>query len=101
MKKYIKFPDKVIMIDYNASTRKVKRSIYTEVWPMLVEVCVFYSEEPLDMFFQSDKDLLSEVNYYASSSVSRIVELKRPAFFGKRKEKLKRYYQLNCINNER
>lgn len=94
MKKYLKFPDKVVMIDYNVATRRTKCSIYTKECPMLVEVCVFYSEEPLDMFFQSDKDLLSEVNYYASSSVSRIVELKRPAFFGKKEKYLNRYYNL-------
>ena len=94
MKRYIKFWDKVIMIDYNSSSRKIKRTIYREEWPLLVEVSIFYAEEPLDMFFQSDKDLLSDVNYYASSSRIRLVELKRPVFFGKRGEKLTRYYKL-------
>lgn len=94
MKRYIKFPDKVIIIDYNTSTRRAKRSLYMKEWPMLVEICIFYVEEPLDMFFQSDKDLLSDINYYASSSVRRIYDLKRPAFFGKKGEYLKRYYNL-------
>lgn len=94
MKKYLKFPNKVIRIDYNVSTRRAKCSIYTKEWPMSFEVFVFYAEEPLDMFFQSDKDLLSDIIYYASSSRSRIVELKRPVFFGKRGKKLTRYYKL-------
>lgn len=94
MRKFLKFPDKVIMIDYNVSTRRTKFSVYAKERPLLVDVCIFYAEEPLDMFFQSDKDLLSDIIYYLSFSAVRVIELKRPAFFGKKGEYLKRYYNL-------
>ena len=94
MKQIIKTEDCVFVIHYNVATRRVKRSLYKKECPMLVDVCIFYAEEPLDMFFQSDKDLLSDINYYASSSISRIIRLKRPVFFGKDGRELLAYWKL-------
>ena len=94
MKKIIKTQDCVFVIRYNVSTRRTQCFTYTKECPMFVKVCVFYTEEPLDMFFQSDKDLLSDIQYYTSSSISRIVKLKRPVFFGKDGRCLLSYWRL-------
>lgn len=94
MKKYIKFSDKVIEIVYNSKTRLITRKNYFRKYPCVVFIRNGFADEPLDMFFQSDKDLLSDVDFYTSSSKVKEKWLHRPKFFGKNGDKLKLYYKL-------
>lgn len=94
MKKYIKFSDKVIEIVYNPKTRLITRKAYVCEHPYMVFIRRGFAEKHLDMFFQSDKDLLRDVNFYTSSSKLEGKLLSRPKFFGKNGGKLKLYYEL-------
>lgn len=94
MKKLIKFSDKVIEIVYNEKTRLITRKDYLREYPCVVFITDGFADEPLDMFFQSDKDLLRDVNFYTSSSKLEEKLLRRPKFFGKNGNKLKLYYEL-------
>lgn len=94
MKKFIKFSDKVIEIVYNEKTRLITRKTYLREHPCVVFIDDGFADEPLDMFFQSDKDLLRDVNFYTSSSKLEAKWLSRPKFFGKNGNKLKLYYEL-------
>lgn len=94
MKKYIKFPDEVIEIVYNQKTRLITRKTYLSSHPDVVFIDEGFADEPLDMFFQSDEDLLRDVNFYTSSSELEAKWLSRPKFFGKNGNKLKLYYEL-------
>lgn len=93
MKKVIRFPDKVIEIIYNSNSHFITRKAYTSEYPCIVFIRQGFADEPLDMFFQSDKDLIHDVDFYISSS--RVYEkwLSRPKYFAKNGNKLKRYYE--------
>ena len=94
MKKVIKTQDCVFVIHYNVSTRNVRLCEYRRENPMCFDVYEGYAEEPLDMFFQSDKDLLSDAVYYTSSDSGRRKYLKRSVFFGKDGRNLTSYWKL-------
>lgn len=81
MKKLIKFSDKVIEVVYNSKTRLITRKSYFRDYPYVVFIKAGFADEPLDMSFQSDKDLLRDVNFYTSSSKLEIKCLRRPKFF--------------------
>lgn len=93
MKKLIKFSDTVIEIVYNSKTRLITRKAYLREYPCIVFISSGFADEPLDMFFQSDKDLLNDVDFYTSSSKIEEKWLRRPKFFGKNGNKLKLYYE--------
>lgn len=93
MKKVIRFSDKVIEIIYNSRTRLITRKTYTREYPCIVFIRQGFADEPLDMFFQSNKDLLRDVNFYASGSRDEIQRLCRPKYFRKNGDYLNRYYE--------
>lgn len=94
MKKYIKFSDKVIEIVYNSKKRLIARKAYVREHPYMVFIRRGFAEKPLDMFFQSDKDLLNDVDFYTSTSRVETKRIYRAKFFGKNGNKLKLYYEL-------
>lgn len=94
MKRIIKFEDKVVVVSYNVASRLILRYEYSSSFPMNVCVRSGLAEEPLDMLNQSEKDLLSDVDYYTSLSQCHVSELKRPIFFGKNGRKLSAYWNL-------
>ncbi len=94
MKKYIKFSDKVIEIVYNSKKRLITRKAYVREHPYMVFIRMGFAEKPLDMFFQSDKDLLNDVDFYTSTSRTETKRIYRAKFFGKNGNKLKLYYEL-------
>lgn len=93
MKKVIRFSDKVIEIIYNSRTRLITRKSYTREYPCIVFIRKGFADEPLDMFFQSNKDLLIDVDFYTSSSRDDEQWLCRQKYFGKNGDKLKSYYE--------
>lgn len=93
MKKLIKFSGAVIEIFYNSKTRHITRKNYLREYPCKVFISEGFADEPLDMFFQSDIDLLNDVHFYISSSKVEEKWLRRPKFFGKNGDKLKSYYE--------
>ena len=61
----------------------ILRYEYNQLFPMRVFVRAGCAEKPLDVLNQTDKDFLSDVDYYTSYSNEHVSELKRPVFFGK------------------
>lgn len=94
MKKYIKFSNKVIEIVYNSKTRLITRKAYLREYPYMVFIRKGFAEKPLDMFFQSDKDLLNDVDFYTSTSRVEKKRIYHTKFFGENRNKLKLYYEL-------
>lgn len=94
MKRIVKLQDRVIVVSYNKSNRMIVRYEYNQSFPLRVFARVGYAEKPLDMHNQTDKDFLSDVDYYTSFSNEHSSELKRPIFFGKNGKKLVSYYEL-------
>lgn len=93
MKKVIRFSDKVIEIIYNAKSRLITSKTYTRERPCIVFIRQGFADEPLDMFFQSNKDLLRDVDFYTSNSRVEELWICRPKYFGKSGDKLNRYYE--------
>ena len=93
MKKVIRFSDKVIEIVYNSKSRLITRKAYLREHPSLVFIKNGFADEPLDMFFQSNEDLLKDVDFYTSNSKDEELWLCRPKYFGKSGLKLNRYYE--------
>lgn len=93
MKKVIRFSDRVVEIIYNSKYRFITRKDYTREYPCIVFIRKGFADEPLDMFFQSNKDLLKDVDFYTSRSRIEDQWLCRPKYFGKNGDKLKRYYE--------
>ncbi len=93
MKKVIRFSDKVIEIIYNSKSHFITCKTYTREYPCVVFLRRGFADEPLDMFFQSDRDLLRDVDFYASGSRVEIQRLCRPKYFGKNGAYLYRYYE--------
>lgn len=94
MKKYIKFPNKVIEIVYNSKTRLITHKAYLREHPYIVFIRKGFAEKPLDMFFQSDKDLLNDVDFYTSNSRVEKIRIYHTKFFGGNRENLKLYYEI-------
>lgn len=94
MKRYIKFSNKVIEIVYNSKKRLITRKDYIHKYPYVVFIRKGFAEKPLDMFFQSDKDLLNDVIFNTSTSRIETKRIYHTKFFGKNGNKLKLYYEL-------